>query len=103
MDIEVNKFKGVKVILFQQILAGIHIKAKLTEAASKTKIFGSNFIWEAAFPDVVALVEAAAPVLLLAALTAVAPGVPNRVTPLGRGPGSAEAEAPCPTRAPIPC
>jgi len=29
-------------------------------------------------------------------------GVPNRVTPLGRGPGSADADAPCPTRAPIP-
>lgn len=58
-------------------------------------------------PLVVLLAPAALPLLVLLAPPlpegAVADGAPKAVAPLGIGPGSADAEAPCPTRAPCPC
>lgn len=53
--------------------------------------------------DDAVLVELAPDVPLLGLDVPLGLGVPNRVAPLGRGPGSADADAPCPTRAPIPC
>jgi hypothetical protein len=57
----------------------------------------------------VVLVLLADPVLLPLAVLLADPegapavGVPNNVTPLGIGPGGADAEAPCPTSPPMPC
>jgi len=66
------------------VLAWIMLAAELLE------------VLEVELPVEVAVEEA------LPAAEPEAEGVPNKVTPLGRGPGFAEAEAPWPTRAPTP-